>query len=820
MSPSEFFASLLQNLTLGLSLTWVYSYSIPLLKRFSLQTQALIQGVIFGAFAVIAIVTADQFVDGYSIDGRGAMVAISSMFGGPISGIITTLIVCVFRAALGGGGVLTSVVASLTTAALGLIFYYRYWKPGIPLKIRHLFVLGVTLALQILFWIALLGGEEGRILVSSASPAVLVYYPTAIILFGILLSHQHRSLEIRQTLEQERYLLRTLIDQLPDYIFVKDAKLRFVASNTAHAQAVNITRIEDMIGKSAAQLFPAELAGNFEADDRRVLETGEPLINAERITTDANGNKRWVLTTKIPFRDVNGEIGGIVGISRDITERKIAEEALRTSEEQFRSSFDHAAIGMAQVGMDGQWVKVNRAMSRLIGYTEDELRRLTFQDITHPDDLEIDLGYVQQLLKGEIVTYQMEKRYIHKREHFVWVQLNVTLVRDSDGKPLHFISQIQDIGAEREAQAALSEERNLLRTLIDHLPDNVFVKDANERFIMINSSHTTSTGKTTAEVIGKTSQEIFASELANQFHEDDLYVLRTGQPLINVERRIADPENREKWGLTTKVALRDQNGQIIGLVGIIRDITERKKADRQAMELALQKENMQVLADFIRDASHDLKTPLTVIQSSLYLLQRSPDPARKQQHAANIEQQVARLAQLIDDQLMTVKLDSSAEFVFESVDLNRVVREVTTSVARLAEHQQLTLTEALTENIPRIQADEEKLIRAMRNLVENAINYTPDGGHITVRTYAADQRVICEVQDTGIGISEHDLPRIFERFFRVDKARSTQTGGSGLGLPIAQKIIKAHGGCIEVESVLGVGSTFRVCLPLTQAAAD
>ncbi|MEW6542527.1 MAG: PAS domain S-box protein [Nitrospirota bacterium] len=150
-------------------------------------------------------------------------------------------------------------------------------------------------------------------------------------------------------------------------------------------------------------------------------------------------------------------------LEREIRERRRAEEALRHSEQQFSSAFENAAIGMALVAPDGRWLKVNRSLCDLTGYSAEELLAKTFQDITHPDDLERDLDYVRQMLAGEIHTYQMEKRYFHKLGHTVWILLSVSLVRDTQGRPVHFISQIQGITERKSAEEALRQSEAQLR---------------------------------------------------------------------------------------------------------------------------------------------------------------------------------------------------------------------------------------------------------------------------------------------------------------------------------------------------------------------
>ncbi len=191
---------------------------------------------------------------------------------------------------------------------------------------------------------------------------------------------------------------------------------------------------------------------------------------AEYRTVQPGGEVRWTQARGRLERNDAGQPVRLRGVAMDVTARKVAEEALREGEERFRAAFAHAAIGMALVAPDGRWLRVNRALCRLVGYEEDELLRLTFQDITHPDDLDADLDQVRRMLSGEIEAYQMEKRYYRKDGQIVWILLSVSLVRDAAGAPHYFVAQIQDITARKRAEEALvqakeaAEEANRLKS--------------------------------------------------------------------------------------------------------------------------------------------------------------------------------------------------------------------------------------------------------------------------------------------------------------------------------------------------------------------
>jgi PAS domain S-box-containing protein len=192
----------------------------------------------------------------------------------------------------------------------------------------------------------------------------------------------------------------------------------------------------------------------------------------------------YVVNTPIPHSD--GTISKMAMI-QDVTERKLSEMALRESEERFRSTFEQAAVGICHVAPDGRFIRVNEKLCDILGYTSADLLSRTFQEITHPDDLEADLDYVKQVLEGKIQSYSMEKRYIRDDGSHLWASLTVSLTREPDGSPKYFISVVEDISYRKEAQMAVRESEAQYRSLVEFSPDGVFVQ-VGERIEFANSA--------------------------------------------------------------------------------------------------------------------------------------------------------------------------------------------------------------------------------------------------------------------------------------------------------------------------------------------
>ncbi len=248
----------------------------------------------------------------------------------------------------------------------------------------------------------------------------------------------------------------------------------------------------------------------------------------------------------------------------------------------------------------------------------------------------------------------------------------------------------------------------------------------------------------------------------------------------------------------------------------MKDEVKLKSGEHREVQLAIEHERIEMLQRFMGDVSHDFKTPLTAIKLGLYLLRRAQTEADRDRHMASIEKQTERLETLISDLFSMSRLDKSAtnEFGFGRIQINSLIANIISAHSAFIEDKHHTLNFEAGELLL-FFGDSVQLDRAFSNLLMNAITYTPEGGQITIRTYLKDRQVVVEFEDNGIGIQPDEHALIFERFYRSDRARSTTTGGMGLGLAITSKIVEAHGGLIHVESEPGKGSLFRVSFTAT-----
>jgi PAS domain S-box-containing protein len=351
----------------------------------------------------------------------------------------------------------------------------------------------------------------------------------------------------------------------------------------------------------------------------------------------------------------------------------------------------------------------------------------------------------------------------------------------------------------------LLESENRYRTLMEASSEAVLVHD-DGKVIDVSESFINLFGYTQTEIMEKHVMELVAPESVPTVHEKMGVDYPYEMSFLHKDGRRIHAEIRVK-----RITYQ---GRLVRVVAM-HDMTGRKQAEAQKMELIAERERSTILQQFIQDASHDLRTPLTTMTTSLYLLRRkTAEVDEAAPYLDRLDEQVNYLTEMLEELFVMSRLDDPTLYLERgSLDVNMIVNDLAGDHRRIAAAKGQTLRFEPTADLPLIVADHSQLSRCVTQLLDNAVTYTPDGGKITIRTRLEAGNVVIEVEDTGMGISPDDLPHIFKRFYRADQARQAKGAHSGLGLAITQKIIDIHGGSIQVDSVPGQGSTFRIYLP-------
>jgi len=345
----------------------------------------------------------------------------------------------------------------------------------------------------------------------------------------------------------------------------------------------------------------------------------------------------------------------------------------------------------------------------------------------------------------------------------------------------------------RRSFVEVTEERNRMEAILDSMADGMIALDGEGRVMALNPAAEKAFGISEDKVRGKPLlQAVRDYELERLWRE----VLHKGKP-VKQELRLLTPEPR-----IFSAHLTPLKGAEGGVVALLRDITERRHLERLRTE-------------FVANASHELRTPLTSIRGFVETLLDGAieDPEIARRFLAIIDQETSRLSRLVDEMLNLGRIEEQeGRFSRRPVDIREIVQRAADVFAGQAAARGLTFTVSLPEELPLVAGETDLLIQVLDNLLSNALKFTDRGG-IELAARSEDDWVVIEVRDTGIGIHPEALPRVFERFYRVDRARTAGRGGTGLGLAIVKHVVEGHGGRVTVSSTVGKATTFTVRLP-------
>jgi PAS domain S-box-containing protein len=632
---------------------------------------------------------------------------------------------------------------------------------------------------------------------------------------------------------ESRY--RSIIENTQDTFYRTDTQGILTLTSPSGATLLGYASPQEMIGRPMGTFW-------MHPDKREamldLLKRDGVIRDYEVVLVRKDGSHVLISTTSSYYYDTEGRILGVEGILRDITERKQAEKALRTSEERMRLFFERQLVGMAITSPEKGWLQVNDRLAQMLGYSSEELFQRTWAELTHPEDVAADVAQFNRILAGEIDEYSLEKRFIRKDGDVLYTNLSVGCVRRSDSTVDFILALLADITDHKRAEEALLSERQYLIDIIDFLPDATLVIDTEGRIVAWNRAAEAMTGIARTELLGRGDYAYaipFCGERRPilidflnipELEGKDLYsdIKRSGETIYaeTFVQTLNKGQGAYIW--CAAAPLYNGSGTRTGAIEVIRNVSELKQAEQEKIHLQeqlMQAQKMESIGRLAGGVAHDFNNMLGVIlgyaELALNQLNRShplftclEEIGKAGRRSADITQQLLAFAR---KQTVSPRV----------LDLNATVEGMLNMLRRLiGEDVQLNWQPA--SSLWPVCMDPSQIDQILANLCLNARAAITDVGIITIETAnstiddadCADhpdvvpgEYVRLTVRDTGRGMDEETLHHIFEPFFTTKNIGE----GTGLGLATVYGAVKQNNGFIQVVSAPEQGTIFTLYLP-------
>ena len=651
----------------------------------------------------------------------------------------------------------------------------------------------------------------------------------------VMLVDDRDKLRTEQAIRDERRRLRTLIDSMPDLVWVKDVQGNYLICNPMFERFVGIKEA-DLVGKSDYDLVSADQADFFRANDRMALSSGASRINTEWLTMASDGRNILVETVKSPVLDKDGQPVAILGVARDIT-------ASWQTQQRLTLALSAARMGVWEWNLRSDQVLWSPECSRITGLAPLEMMFEDFRRIIHPDDVSrVVAASRQSLAQGE--GFRQEFRILRPDGELRWLSILGTPHYDDSGLPLRLIGTVSDITDQRNTAEELDRYRHHLEEEIAQRSEQLL--SAEGRFGMILDSsadglmgvdtegYITFVNPASCRILGYDKEQLLWTKGHQLFH----YAHADGTSFPEEECPILDAiqsgkevrQNRDTYwradGKPVPVASATHpmvhNGAVVGAVVSFSDISSFVAAeDARDKALAEAERLANVRREFLANMSHEIRTPLNAVLGLAHIGNRECAGRKSQVNFQRIIEAGHTLLGIVNDVLDFSKIEAGQMRVEQvPVVLAAVIDQTLMLAAGRAYDKGLLLVVEEDPGLPSaLLGDSLRLSQVIGNLLSNAIKFTPGGGLVRLALSRRGKSLEILVADSGIGMSEEQISRLFSPFEQADGSTTRHFGGTGLGLSITRTLLELMGGEIAVKSSLGQGSRFTVTLPLIEVEA-
>ena len=614
---------------------------------------------------------------------------------------------------------------------------------------------------------------------------------------------------VYKDLRESEEKFRTLVENMSDIVFQIDSELRIMALNQAAKKLIG-EKTEHIISKRVSAIFPPEISDYYEKTLRMVFDTSEPVVTDSMLKI--NNSKLFINTKLTPILDETGRVKSVIGVSRDITERKQAEEALRDGEEKYHAIFEATGTATLIVGEDTIIINANKECERVTGYSAYELVGKSWTNFADKEDLHTMLSHHKARRKDQESTpKKYEVRLINSKGEIRNTILSVEMIPGSNRSIVSMI----DISKRKKAENLRIKSEERYRSLVNNLPVGVFRSTPQGKVLSANPAMAEIYGHDTVDELLKVPAQDYYAE--NNAREYMLSKLEKQACLLGHETQEWKKDGSKIWVSTNYKKVSNDKGEMQYIDGVVIDITEQKKAEHALRQHSLQlQERNKELDAFSHTVAHDLKNPLGTIMGFADLLFESYSELSNDEimEYLNIIIKDGKKTQQIIDSLLLFANIRKSEIRTEELDMGDIVDESIQSLESMIEKFNAEII--LPNTWPKAIGYTPWIGEVWVNYLSNAIKYGGKSPFIEIGVDKGkmeneqDGMLRFWIRDKGIGISAENQKLLFNKFERLDQVN---TEGHGLGLSIVQRIIEKLGGQVGVESEIGQGSRFYFTLP-------
>jgi PAS domain S-box-containing protein len=609
-----------------------------------------------------------------------------------------------------------------------------------------------------------------------------------------------------EALHNSEDLLNTVLHTIPEFIWLKDLNGVYLSCNKLFERFFG-AREADIIGKTDYDFVDKEIADSFREHDRIALAAGKPTHNEETISFADNGQQIFVDTMKTPIYDNQGALIGILGIAHDITERKLSEDLLRESEEKYRFLAESSPEAIFLIDSNGYMIYLNTTAAIQFNSDPSDIIGKHLKDIFPPDQAQENLAEMQNVISTKQPMYlEKEMKFPNGSQ---WLANRLTPVI-KDNKVVSVLGLSIIITKQKMAELEL---RKVSRA-VEQGPASVVITDINGNIDYVNEKFCDLTGYSKEEVIGKNPSILSSGNHDKKFYEDLWNTILSGKNWSG-EMQNTKKNGELYWESALISPLINSNGDITNFVAVKEDITEKKKLLSALIEAKDKAEKANKLKDaFIANISHEIRTPLTGILGMAGLIRDIiPGKIKKEDEELfeGIEYSSQRLIRTVDLILNYSRLQVGDYPLFpKKIDLSSICSNLAKQYSMEAGNKNIDLIFQNNCDGSIILADESSVIMSISNLIGNATKFSSRGSIHLILYKDKNDSIILDVSDTGIGIGEEYLDKIFEPYRQEQMGYGRAYDGVGLGLALVKKVLTLNGAEITVKSIKGEGTTFSV----------